>query len=239
MKNTFHILRSTLPRYRSELARAAAEQPALAPYPEAGAVLAALGRGSALSHAERDGIVRALVSEKQASAHPLWPAMLILAFEPALRRLCLRVDAATRGEDVEQELVGSLLEAAATVRVSATPLVMTLHRATARKFFRRLHARTPRGVEVALDEQTPEVPWHCEQPAFVQCAAREVLRACERLPGATAAALARAGVGPGAERGEMQPEASPAEAKRARDRLRHRGDRVLARVRKALGVDVG
>jgi hypothetical protein len=239
MKTLFQQLRHTLPRHRSEFARAKDDHPAFESFGGPGDVLTALGRASALSHGERNEIVRSLVLETQWSSHPLWAALLILAFEPALWGLRRRVGGAVAGEDVDQELVESLLEAASTMNVGLAPVVLTLQRSTARKFFQRLRARWPKGVDVPLDDETPEVPWHREQPAFVQCAAREVLRVCERVPGATAAALNRAGIAPSAETPDSSRPAAPsaAEARRLRDRLRHRDARVLARVRKALGVE--
>jgi hypothetical protein len=237
MKKLLQDLRFTLPRYRSELNRAKAEHPALASYADAEAVLAALAQHSALSDIERDAIVRALVLEKQSSTDPLWGAMLILVFQPALLILRGRVHGRA-AEDVDQAVVESLLEAAASVRGDVGPLVLTLHRATVRKFFQRLRARTPRGEEVCFDDQTPEVPWHLDQPAFVECAAREVLFACERVPGATAAALARAGLTSTLEQSEIPPVPLGAgETRRMRDRVRHRHARAIARVRKTLRVD--
>jgi hypothetical protein len=237
MKNLLQSLRFTLPRYRSEFSRAKAERPALASYADAEAVLAALAQHSALSDTERDAIVRALVLEKQSSTHPLWGAILILTFQPALFLLRGRVHGRA-AEDVDQALVESLLEATASVRGDVGPLVLTLHRATVRKFFQRLRARTPRGEEVCLDDNAAEVPWYLDQPAFVECAAREVLFACERVPGAADAVLARAGLTSTLEQGEIAPvPLDPGETRRMRDRVRHRHARAIARVRKTLRVD--
>ncbi len=226
MKNT--DLRAVLVRHPSELARAAARHPPLQPYSDGEAVLAALALDSALSLPERESLVRALVIETQATRHAVWSTLLILAFQPALNGMCKRAHV-ERSEDIEATLMQCLLESVATVRATTGPLVLTLYRATARRFFRVLRAGRRPGKQVRVDERVPEIPWHREPDAFVKCAAREVLRACEGIPGATSAVLEQVGETPVGE-------TNGAATRRERDRRRKKRQRVLAQVRWRLGV---
>jgi hypothetical protein len=229
MKNTtLRDLRTTLVRYPSELARGATRHPSLQPYPNGEAVLAALALDSALSPTEREALVRALVIEMQASRHAVWSTLLILAFQPALNGMCKRAHV-ERSEDIEATLMQFLLESVAAVRVSTGPLVLTLYRATARRYFRQVRAGRRPGKEVPVDERVPEIPWHREPDAFVKCAAREVLRACEDIPGATSAVLEQVGETP-------VDETRGGATRRERDRRRKKRQRVLAQVRWRLGV---
>jgi hypothetical protein len=235
MRDLFHDLRSTLSRHHAEFQRAASFRTVLAGHGDPQAVLAAMKRGSTLCDAERDAIVRALVLERAANAHPLWSTMLILVFAPALLRLRQRVGHG-RVEDLEPMLVQSLLEAVDGVSARSAAVVLAVQRATARKLFQKLRARRP-GAEQPFDPRTPEVPWHREPTAFVVCAAREVLRACARVPGATEAAMACAGMAEqGDEAGDAREatRATAAERRLARKRVQQRHARVLSRVREEL-----
>jgi hypothetical protein len=230
MNNTIRALQAVLPRYTCEYLRAAATQPALAPYASGEVALTALQLTSTLSHAQRDGIVRALVLERRASKHPLWPTLLILAFGPALRRLGRRAGG-WRVEDLGQVLVQSLLEAVDGTSLRSVAFVLCVRRATARKLFQKLRARRQPRTEPVEGERTPAVPWHREPSAFVTCAAREVLRACARVPGGVEAALSRAGV---TGDDTPDPDSMGTERRLASERARQRAERVLDRVRKEL-----
>lgn len=232
MKNNLHHLQTTLRHHACELARGATRHAALAAYPDGDAVLSALRLDSALSPAEREALVRALVIETQRSRHGLWSTLLILAFQPALNGLCKRAHV-ERSEDIEATLTQCLLESVAATRVTTGPLVLTLYRATARRFFRQLRGGRRAGKEVPVDERVPDVPWHREPDAFVSCAAHEVLRACEGIPGAMSAVLEQVGATPVDDIGGGA--TTPLE----RERRRKRRQRVLAQVRGRLGVTLG
>lgn len=230
MKNTLRNLQTTLRHHPAELARAAVRHAALALYPDGDAVLSALRLDSALSPTEREALVRALVIETQSSRHALWSTLLVLAFEPALNGMRKRAHV-DRGEDVDATLMQCLLESVAAVRVTTGSLVVTLYRATARRFFRQVRAGRRPGKEVRVDERVPEIPWHREPDAFVKCAAREVLRACESIPGAMSAVLEQVGETPVDETGGGS-------TRRERDRRRKKRQRVLAQVRDRLWVSL-
>jgi hypothetical protein len=236
MNHTFRSLRSTLPRYTTEFTRAAARHAALAPFVDAAAALGALDRASDLASEERDAIVRAFVAERQSGGHPLWPAMLLLAFEPVLRKLGKRVDARD-DEDVEQLLVAALLEATDKVRTDAPAILLQVRWETSYRLFQSLRKGQRPGVEVSLEQlvEVAEVPWHRDQPAFVRCAAREVLRACEKIPGATEVLLVRAGIlSPRHMTDPLREDLPAAERARVLEGMRHRAQRRVDRVRRAL-----
>ncbi len=229
MKNTtLRDLRATLARHPSELARGAARHAALRRYPDAEALLAALALDSALSLPEREALVRALVIETQASRHAVWSTLLLLAFQPALHGMRKRAHV-ERSDDIEATLMQCLLESVATVRVTTGALVLTLYRATARRFFRQVRTARRVGKEVPVNERLPDIPWHREPDAFVKCAAREILRACEDIPDATSAVLEQVGETP-------VDETNGGATRRERDRRRKKRQRVLAQVRWRLGV---
>ena len=240
LKASFQSLRSTLPRYTPELVRAAARDARLAPFVDPASVLWALRPASRLSDEQRDGIVGALITEKQSSPHPLWSTMLILAFEPAIRRLRSRLKAGG-SEEAEQTVIFALLEAAETVPVDGASVALNVQRAMARNAFRSLRALRNQGTRVPLDEMLdedlPEVSWRIDQSAFVRCAVREILRASAGGPGEAETLVAGAGVVTTPER--FSPEQAalpPREKKRVHSRIRQRSRRAVARLRKTLDV---
>ena len=237
MNHTFHNLRTTLPRFAPTFVAAASRQPALAPFADPPAALAALEPASSLDDRQRDAVIRALVAENQASKHPLWPAMLLLAFEPAVRRLARHLGNAN-DEEIDQLVVASFWEAIGGVRADTRAIVLAIRREAARKVYQSLRRARPAAAQVSLEDlvDVAEVPWHRDQTAFVQCAAREVLRACEKVPGAAEVLLARAGIVDERPTAEPLREDLPAsERSRMLCRLRHRRQRTVARVRRALG----
>jgi hypothetical protein len=211
----FQSLQSALCRHPADLA-------------EAKAVLGALGNTSPLTMVERDALVRSLAARRRSSPHPRWPTLLILAFEPALRRLRRR----TRwsgAEDLDPMLVEAFLEAVDATSLRSAAFVLSVQRATARKLFQKLRARRTAFLESELGDEATDVPWHREPSAFTRCATHEVLRACARVPGGTEAAFTQAGL--------IDPPTSgtTSRARRmARDRARQRVERTLSRVRKEL-----
>ena len=114
LKHVFEEATKATTRFAAEYAEGRSRQPALAPYDEAPAVLAALDPGSGMGSADRAAIVGALLCEHRREAHPLWQSMLLAAFEPMLRRL--RHAAGPKGDpDLDQEVVYAFLQALGSV----------------------------------------------------------------------------------------------------------------------------
>ena len=237
LNHTLQALRSSLPRYGAELARAAARRPALAPYADADGLLAALSKESPLSDDERAEIVRAVVAEKQASKHPLWVALLVLAFAPAMRSLRGGLVRRHPAEEVDQALIAALLESAERVEVEgARRIMMSVQRGMMRYALRSLDVEEP-GEIVPLDDSVGDVPWHLDAQPFVECAAREVLEASKRVPGATRALAEHPevfGRRKSVARGATTPE-EQAEIRAEYAQLK-RNQRAVARLRKSLGI---
>jgi hypothetical protein len=117
---TFLVLAKTLPSFASAYAAGRARRPALAPYPAAGDVRAAVRKDPPLSYAERGAIVHALITEDRESGHQLWQTLLLLCFEPMLTRRRARMG--KRGdEDRDQLILLSFLEAVKAYPLHADP----------------------------------------------------------------------------------------------------------------------
>jgi hypothetical protein len=230
----------SLPNYRAEFARGAANHTALAFARSASDVLRALAVESPLSPGERNAIVRALVLEKRVRTHPLWPALLLLAFEPAMRRLRLRLSA-SGVDDLDEVIQASLLGAAATVRTDGNAVVLRLHRAMARAVFKHATGQDAAATEETLPPtQQASIPWHEDQEPFVHYAAREVVRISASIPGATTALFVRARFVDVSVGVEGEAPSSPEERQALRHRLHVRNSRALVRLRAALeteGID--
>jgi hypothetical protein len=200
-------------------------------------VLRALAVESPLSPGERNAIVRALVLEKRAGTHPLWPALLLLAFAPAMRRLRLRL-AGSGLHDVDELILASLLGAATTVRTDGHAVVLGLHRAMARAVFKHAKAQDTAATEETLPPtQQARIPWHEDQEPFVHCAAREVVRISASIPGATTALFVRARFVDVSVGVEGEEPTSPEERQALRNRLYARNSRALVRLRAALKTE--
>lgn len=146
-------LREEAQRYTAVYAAGLARQPALAPYASPPALLAFLeGRTTN----DRLAVLAALTAEQHAAPHPLWQALLLVAFEPMLLALRARLGR-PRDEDLDQQVILAFLS---TVRsVHATPvagyLPLALQRETARVLF--LALEPPRPTE-PFDEEAHVPP---------------------------------------------------------------------------------
>jgi hypothetical protein len=162
------------------------------------------------------------------------PALLLLAFEPAMRRLRRRLSKCAL-DDVDALIMASLIGAAETVRTDGHAVIMRLHRAMVRAVLKHAVAKYPGTTDEELPEtQQASIPWHEDQEPFVRCAAQEVLRISASIPGATAAVLARAGyVGAGVVV-EGEPSRSAKEPRAVRNRLYAKSRRALVQLRTAL-----
>jgi hypothetical protein len=236
VKTIIRVLQQSIssPHYCAEFARGVGRHPALAFCRCAQDVLGALAAQSQLSHGERNDIVRALVLEKRAGPHPLWPALLLLAFEPAMWRLRRRLSKSGL-DDLDALIMASLVGAAETVRTDGHAVVLRIHRAMVRAVLKHAMAKHPD----ATDEELPEapqasIPWYEDQEPFVHCAAREVLRVSASIPGATAAVFARAGFVGVSVVAEGEPSLSAKERRAVRHRSYAKNRRALVRLRMAL-----
>jgi hypothetical protein len=239
MKTTLRQLHLTLLHHTCEFARGAQRHPALA-YPAPADLLFALAARSRLTSDQRNAITQALVAEVQRSPHPLWSSLLLVAFEPAMKRIRKQVRRVV--EDASELVMLAFLEAAKTVKPSSAAMVMAFHRAAVRKVRQKLPKKQAPIDEVTLHPGTPDVAWPHDPSPFVLCAAQEVLRECAKVPGGTQMARARAGVPPADADVEADAQAEttdPGERRRQRWRNHSRNQRVLHRVRSALRAEPG
>jgi len=144
-------LRSTTSRHARGLASAHERNAVLAMFATPGAVLDALAASSPLAMTERNAIVVALLTEHQRASHPLWPALLMCAFEGMLAKLRRRVGG-PRDLDLDQRVLGAFLEALASVRPSPYVL-LAIRRATEESLFRVLRAERAAPETFAYDEE--------------------------------------------------------------------------------------
>ena len=234
MNHTLHSLRSSLPRYAADFARVSARRPALASYPDAEAVLAALAITSELDADQRAEIVRAFVAEKQASKHPLWVAMLLLAFAPAMFGLRSGLVRRHPEDEVDQVLVASLLEAADAVQPeTAKCILLSIRQGMTRGALRKLRVDDPGALVPLCDDTVGDVPWWADAQPFVACAAREVLEASKRVRGAPEALGQLSVFG---RKKKVPRSETTAEERGGMRSLQQRNNRAVSRLRKSLGI---
>jgi hypothetical protein len=121
---TLDALKKTLAPRTAEFARGCAAHPALAPFATTDALLGALDLASAASHAERDAITLALVTEHQRTSRPLWQSLLLVAYEPMLASVWKRLH---DKRDAEARIVLAFLEAIAKISLAHPPSLLALH----------------------------------------------------------------------------------------------------------------
>lgn len=133
--------------------------PALTPYAAFGDVLGALRERAPDGAADRDGLLRALVTEYQRAKSPSGAAVLLGACLPMLGALRRRVQGHVLGaEDLDQLVVVAFLENAlrAPVRTSLSVCVW-LQRRTAQRVFRVLRP-LQREAQARTDRVLDELP---------------------------------------------------------------------------------
>ena len=88
----------------------------------------------------KDGLTRALLSEYQDSHHPLWTALLVLAYLPLIGRIASRIRTDIPASDEREQLVvTSFLEVIATIRPERNWICISLRRDVERRVFKDLH----------------------------------------------------------------------------------------------------
>jgi len=97
--------------YRRRFDEAKGYHSVLAHHEDVASVLAVLSDESQQRYWEREAITRALVVEHQRRPHPLWSAVLVVAYYPMLLRLRVRtVSDAMSPEELDQQVVACFLE---------------------------------------------------------------------------------------------------------------------------------
>jgi hypothetical protein len=159
LERIIQALHITVARHPEELVRGQARQPLLAPYKDAGAVLAAARCGK-LPHDERAALVRALIEEHQRHPHALWQAMLTIVFAPTLTWIRRTVAIELRKDDLDQDLLVAFYEALERLPPARTLTwpFLAVRRATARPIFRSVTAAgRQRGLVALLErEEDPD-----------------------------------------------------------------------------------
>lgn len=115
------------------------QHPVLAAYPDPANVLEALASSSPLPVEQRSVLVFALARAQRTRPHPVWQGLLVLAFEPMLRRI-YRALGLLCVSDREQRLLLAFLEAVVVIAGhKASGLhAMSLRQHTRRTLFDRL-----------------------------------------------------------------------------------------------------
>lgn len=239
----FDGLKKSVSKFAPVYEAARGEHAALAPYATLAELLAALKLSSKITYAERDAITLALIAEQQTKAHPLWPSLLLAAFEPMLRRLRGRVRVA-KDEEIEQRIVLAFLEATQRVALHHPPSHAALHlrRETERAVFgairrdeRTAEAEAKANMDAIPDPRTDETPGEVDTIALDEL--RQVL--ADESNGDELYDVLCATLG-GDEKllsyvKRTRPELSPEDRKATYGRLQRQRHRVLVRIRARLG----
>jgi hypothetical protein len=169
----------TASRHDPEYQRARTGVPALAPHVSTRHLCEALSSKSRRSLEQFQPVVLAILREHQRFKHPLWQALLLIAFRPMLMSLRGRM---TGGEGSERNelLLIAFLEAIARVPVKddRAAVFIAVRRATARAAFAAVRAEQVEEVETcSFDEDSPECapPVHGDAQPFVSCLAHEMV----------------------------------------------------------------
>lgn len=128
--------------------------PALAAHESVASVGAVLGNASPERNAEKDVLIRALLSEFQKSRHPYWSGTLILAYLPMMKRLARACRDVLSADDGEQFVVRCFLEVIASLSFERNWLCLTIRRKTERRVFQ--HLRHQRRLDALLSPMAPD-----------------------------------------------------------------------------------
>ncbi|HEY1697942.1 MAG TPA: hypothetical protein VGG39_37540 [Polyangiaceae bacterium] len=124
-----------LPRHCAALVAARSRDPALA-FDTPGALRIALCDRDPATFPQRDVLVRSVLAEHRRQSHPLWPALLIVAFSPLLMGLRRRI-ATSAPTELDQALLVAFLESVERVPLRKN-IAARLRCATERAIFRAL-----------------------------------------------------------------------------------------------------
>ncbi len=115
---TIDALRLTLTACPTEYARGRAAESALEAFASPRDVLASLVPTSGETHAARDAITLALITEHQRARHPLWQSLLLVAYEPMFAGVKKRL---RDKRDADARILAAFLEAIAKVSIAPSP----------------------------------------------------------------------------------------------------------------------
>lgn len=137
LSNVFDSLQAQLPRFESHYAKTHARSTTLRSFATTTSLVEALDQKSPVTQATRYAIVGEVVAEHRAHPHPVWPALLVLAFAPMLQRLRTRVGGRPADADRDQRVIIAFLEAIKSVGVENAGAFATvaLRRTTERAVF--------------------------------------------------------------------------------------------------------
>ena len=152
----FQSLQTQLPRFEAHYANAHLRRPTLRAFPTTTALVAALEQHSPVPASTKCAAIADVLAEHRAHPHPLWPALLVLAFAPMLHRLRTRVGGRRIDADRDQRVVMAFLEAVDTVRVenAGAFAAAALKRATERAVFAKTIDEANEPTVVSFDENT-------------------------------------------------------------------------------------
>lgn len=146
------------PRHQQRFDQARIRQPALRPYASVAEVIDALDEHDddrALSYADKEPILQALLREQRMRSAPFWNGVMVLAFYPMLSRLLHRIRGDELGpEERAQLVVTAFLEATRSVPTvgSDNRSFLRLRRATRRRVFHALHLLRREADEIRFRE---------------------------------------------------------------------------------------
>jgi hypothetical protein len=152
-RDAFQGLRVEIAKHKATFETARGGCAALASYATPGAVVAALAPRSGLTAAERDTLTLALIEQQQRAPHALWQSLLLLAYEPLLRRFLGRL---RTGDDQEpaQVVLFAFLRAIANLPVNDPParIALYLRTSVAEQVFASLR-RDRRAADVEIFDE--------------------------------------------------------------------------------------
>ena len=151
IKTALDSLELSLSRHQSHYAAARGRLASLATFTTAKELVAALHQSSPLREAARYDAIAALLREHRTNPHPLWSALLILAFAPMLRQLRSRLGY-PRDEDRDQRVLLAFVEAMATVRPDVYAAV-ALTRATKKAVFAGAKTEAAESAPTPFDDE--------------------------------------------------------------------------------------
>ena len=127
LAKTLASLKKSLSRHADVFAEGRSRHRALAGFDSPAAVLTAVSSSSSLTVEERDVIYVAILAELRLTKHTLWQSLLLVAFEPMLARVRVRLGRPD-SEDLDQRIFLAFLEAAQSLHVTSyAARVLRLH----------------------------------------------------------------------------------------------------------------
>ena len=139
--------------FRMTFEKAKENQPAFARFDSIDSLIGALPLSTSLPLEERHAITMAMLKEHKSAKSPLWSSLLVIAFEPALRKLLGRIPSVPKDER-EQVLLTAFLEVLRTAANAANCVNAPLYikRATELAVVRPLRTKNQAAEFVEYEE---------------------------------------------------------------------------------------